>query len=66
MAEPTGISILLEKLASARFRGTLTLRMESGAVASARLEHFLPFAAMSGELPTIEPAQMELEPSGKI
>jgi hypothetical protein len=48
---------LFEKLEKARFTGTLSLRFESGQVASAELIHLLPFSELSRELVTVEPEE---------
>jgi hypothetical protein len=49
------INPLLAKLAAAKFTGTLELRLESGQLTSARLEHFLPFSELGRQLVTVEP-----------
>ena len=47
MADFSGIAGLIEKLQRARFNGGLSIRMEAGAVASAKLEQYIPIAEFS-------------------
>jgi hypothetical protein len=46
---------LLQKLEQCGFTGILTLRLEGGAIASAKLEHFLSTTEFSKPLAVIEP-----------
>jgi hypothetical protein len=50
---------LFNKLTGAKFSGVLELRFESGAIAAAKLEHFLPFAELGRELPIIEKDELK-------
>jgi hypothetical protein len=45
---------LFDRLAGAKFSGTLHLRFEAGAIASAELRHYLSNKEFTKTLPTIE------------
>jgi hypothetical protein len=54
---------LLERPEASKFTGPLELRFESGQIASAKLEHFLPYSEFGRELPLVEPeTEFSLKP----
>jgi hypothetical protein len=53
---------LLQRLQAAHFTGTLSIRFEDGAVATAELHHYLATAEFTKPLIIIEPEDFPLQP----